>query len=92
MVSNVDISCHFHSLGKTLTCSLMVLNPECQHRYLLHFLSVLQGLQVLHKKLGGPEVFLADCAGGDGCSTGKLRRVRGAHENQTSGSKPLLNV
>ncbi len=54
----------------------MVLNEEYTHRYLLHLLSVLLGLQVLHKNLGGPEVFLADCAGGDGCSTGKLRRER----------------
>lgn len=52
----------------------MVLKSIDKHRYLLHFLSVLLGLQVLHKNLGGPEVFLADCAGGDGCSAGKLRR------------------
>ena len=52
----------------------MVLKSIDKHRYLLHFLPVLLGLQVLHKDLGGPEVFLADCAGGDGCSAGKLRR------------------
>lgn len=31
---------------------------------------------MLHKHLGGLEAFLADCAGGDSCSTGKLRRDR----------------
>lgn len=51
----------------------MVLKKYYKDRYLLHFLSVLLGLQMLHKNLGGPEVFLADCAGGDGCSTGELR-------------------
>lgn len=55
----------------------MVLIQDYKYRNLLHFLSVLLGLQVLHKNLGVAEVFLADCAGGDGCSTGKLRRDGG---------------
>lgn len=42
------------------------------NRHLLHGLSVLLRLQMLHKNLGGLEVFLADGAGGDGHSTGKL--------------------
>lgn len=46
---------------------------ESELGYLLHFLPVLLGLQVLHEDLGGPEVFLAHRAGGDGCSTGQLR-------------------
>lgn len=42
--------------------------------HLLHLLPVLLGLQVLRKDLGGPEVFLADRAGGHGCSAGELSR------------------
>lgn len=58
------------------SCCVKAVNQKYTHRYLLHFLPVLQGLQVLHKNLRGPEVFFADSAGGDDSSTGKLVRDR----------------
>lgn len=50
----------------------MAVNEESKNGNLFHFLPVLQRLQVLHKNLGCPEVFLTEGAGGDGCSAGEL--------------------
>lgn len=49
--------------------------------YLLHTLPVLCRLQVLHKNLRSSEVFLAESAGGDNNSTGKLGTDRRQHHS-----------